>query len=143
VARVPDPQTLTGNLWIEGFLKVKEIRIVIADDSAIMRDYIRQSLAKVPGLVAVGEARDGAQAVWLYNQMYPDVMILDLNMPGTNGLEVLNAIRKSDQTTIIIMFSADPALAVRDACIRAGANFYLDKAELSSLINICQQLQNE
>jgi DNA-binding NarL/FixJ family response regulator len=124
-------------------LKVKEIRIVIADDSAIMRDYIRQSLSKVPGLVAVGEAHDGAQAFWLYNQMDPDVMILDLNMPGTNGLEVLHAIRKSDQTTKIIMVSADPALALRDACLRSGANFYLDKAELPTLINICKQLQNE
>jgi DNA-binding NarL/FixJ family response regulator len=122
---------------------VKELRIVITDDSAIMRDYIRQSLSEVPGLVAVGEACDGAQAFWLYNQMYPDVMILDLNMPGTNGLEVLHAIRKNDKKTIVIMVSADPALALRDACLKAGANFYLDKVELPSLINICQQLQNQ
>jgi DNA-binding NarL/FixJ family response regulator len=124
-------------------LKVKEIRIVIADDSSIMRDYIRQSLTKVPGLVTVGEATDGAQAFWHYHQMEPDVLILDLNMPGTNGLEVLHAIRKTDKKTTIIMFSADPALALRDACLRAGANFYLDKAELPSLISICQQLQND
>jgi len=108
-----------------------------------MRDYIRQAISKKPGLVTVGEAADGAQAFWLYHQMEPDVLILDLNMPGTNGLEVLNAIRKSDQTTIIIMFSADPALALRDACIRAGANYYLDKAELPSVIDICQRLQDE
>lgn len=119
---------------------MKEIRIIIADDSAIMRDYIRQSLSKIAGLVAVGEATDGAQAFWLYHQMEPDVLILDLNMPRTNGLEVLHAIRKTDQQTKIIMFSADPALALRDACLRAGANFYLDKAELPSLISICQQL---
>jgi DNA-binding NarL/FixJ family response regulator len=120
---------------------VKELRIVIADDSAIMRDYIRQSLSKVPGLVAVGEAVDGAQAFWLYDQMEPDVLILDLNMPGTNGLEVLNAVRKTDKETVIIMFSADPALVLRDACLAAGANFYLDKAQLASLIDICRQLQ--
>jgi DNA-binding NarL/FixJ family response regulator len=124
-------------------LKVKEIRIVIADDLAIMRDYIRQALSKVTGLVTVGEAADGAQAFWLYYQMEPDVLILDLNMPGTNGLEVLNAIRKSDQMTVIIMFTADPGLALRDACVRAGANYYLDKAELPSVIDICQRLQDE
>ena len=121
---------------------MKELRIVIADDSAIMRDYIRQSLSRVPGLVAVGEAVDGAQAFWLYHQMEPNVLILDLNMPGSNGLEVLRAVRKTDKETVIIMFSADPALEIRDACLRAGANFYLDKAELPSLIDICQQLQD-
>ena len=106
-----------------------------------MRDYIRQSLSKVPGLVAVGEAVDGAQAFWLYHQMEPHVLVLDLNMPGTNGLEVLTAIRKTDKETVIIMFSADPAQELREACLSAGANFYLDKAELPSLIGICQQLQ--
>ena len=122
---------------------MKEIKIVIADDAAIMRDYIRRAISKAPGLVTVGEAADGAQAFWLYHQMEPDVLILDLNMPGTNGLEVLIAIRKSDQTTMIIMFSADPGLALRDACLKAGANFYLDKAELPSVIGICQNLQGE
>jgi DNA-binding response OmpR family regulator len=73
--------------------------------------------------------------------MEPDVLILDLNMPGTNGLEVLNAVRKTDKETVIIMFSADPGLALRDAYLGAGANFYLDKAELASLIDICRQLQ--
>lgn len=120
---------------------MKELRIIIADDSAIMRDYIREAISKVPGLVTVGEANDGAQAFWLYHQMYPDVLILDLNMPGTNGLEVLHAIRKTDQTTIVIMVSADPAVALREACLRAGANFYLNKTELPSLIDICQRLQ--
>lgn len=120
---------------------MKEIRIVIADDSADMRDYIRQSLSKLPGLVALGEAVDGAQAFWLYHQMEPNVLILDLNMPGTNGLEVLKAVRKTDSETVIIMISADPELALRDDCLSAGANFYLDKANLTSLIEICDRLQ--
>jgi DNA-binding NarL/FixJ family response regulator len=107
-----------------------------------MRDYIRHSLSRVPGLVAVGEAVDGAQAFWLYHQMEPNVLILDLNMPGTNGLEVLRAVRKTDQETVIIMFSADPALELRDACLSAGANFYLNKSELATLVDICQQLQD-
>jgi len=122
---------------------VKELRIIIADDSAIMRDYLTQLLSKLPGLVTVGEATDGAQAFWLYHQMQPDVLILDLNMPRTNGLEVLRAVRKNDQSTVIIMFSADPALALRSACLRAGANFYFDKAELPSMIALCQRLQSE
>ena len=117
------------------------IRVVVADDQALVRAGFRLLVDSASDLEVVGEAVDGAQAFWLYHQMEPNVVVLDLNMPGANGLEVLTAIRKTDQETVIIMFSADPALALRDACLQAGANFYLDKSELPSLIDICRQLQ--
>jgi DNA-binding NarL/FixJ family response regulator len=120
---------------------MKQLRIVIADDSAMMRSQIRKALSEETGLVAVGEAANGAQAFWLYHQMYPDVLILDLSMPKPSGIEVLQEIRKKDRDTVIIVFTADPALALRDACLSVGANFYLDKSELNSLVNICRQLQ--
>jgi DNA-binding NarL/FixJ family response regulator len=120
---------------------MKQLRIVVADDSEMIRRLVREALAEVEGLMAVGEAADGAQAYWLYNQMYPDVLILDLTMPKASGLEVLQCIRKKDKSTIIIVFTADPALALREACLEAGASFYLDKSELNVLIGICQNLQ--
>lgn len=122
---------------------MKQLRIAIADDSTMMRDHVREELSKIPGLTAVGEAKDGAQAFWLYHQMYPDVLLLDLTMPKASGLEVLQLIRKKDKTTVIIIFTADPCMVLRDACLKAGANFYLDKSELASLVGICQQLQQE
>lgn len=120
---------------------MKQLRIVIADDSALIRSLIREELSKVNGLLAVGEAADGMQAFWLYYRMSPDILILDLGMPKASGLEVLQTIRKTDQSTVIIIFTADPGLALRDACLKAGASFYFDKSELSYLIGVCQQLQ--
>ena len=122
---------------------MKQLRIVIADDSAIIRSLIREELSRVNGLLAVGEATDGMQAFWLYNRMSPDVLILDMAMPKASGFEVLQTIRKTDQLTTIIIFTADPGLALRDACLKAGASFYFDKSELNYLIGVCQQLQIE
>ena len=120
---------------------MRQLRIVIADDSEDIRALIRQALSRVEGLVAVGEAGDGNQALWLYNQMSPDVLILDLAMPKASGFEVLQKIRKTDKSTNIIMFTADPALALRQACLNAGATFYFDKSDVESLIRVCEQLR--
>lgn len=120
---------------------MKSLRIVVASDSTLIRREIREALSRVPGLMAVAEATDGTQALWLYNQMYPDVLILDLTMPKASGLEVLQSVRKSDQWTVIIMLTAEPAMALREACLKAGSNFYLNKSELNSLISILKQLR--
>ena len=122
---------------------MKQLRIVIADDSEHLRNLVVEALSKVDGLMVVGEAADGAQAFWLYNRVSPDVLILDLSMPKASGFEVLETIREKDKSTVIIIFSADPGLALRDACLNAGANFYLDKSDPGPLIEICRQLQQE
>lgn len=119
---------------------MKQIRIVIADDSPVLRDKLRVGFSQIPGLIAVGEATNGAQAFWLYHQMHPDVLILDLTMPRPSGLEVLQEVRKKDHKTIIIIFTVDPGMTLREACLNAGANYYLDKSEITSLVDICQQL---
>jgi DNA-binding NarL/FixJ family response regulator len=67
----------------------QNIRIVIADDHPIFRDGLRRLLEAEPGLKVIGEAADGADAVKLARQLKPDIMLLDLAMPRTPGLEAL------------------------------------------------------
>jgi DNA-binding NarL/FixJ family response regulator len=122
---------------------MKNLRIVFADDSSFIREKVREALLQVPGLIAVGEAANGAQAFWLYYQMRPDILILDLSMPSPSGLEVLQEIRKTDRETTVIVFTTDPIMMMRDAALEAGANFYFDKADLSSLIKVCKMMQEE
>ena len=122
---------------------MKSLRIVFADDSAIIRDKIREVLSREPGLIALGEAANGAQAFWLYYKMQPDLLILDLSMPSPSGLEVLQEIRKNDREIRIIIFTADPGMMLKKSCLDAGADYYFDKSDLASLIKLCQQLRDE
>ena len=122
---------------------MKSLRVVFADDSAIIRDRIREVLSREPGLIALGEAANGAEAFWLYYKMRPDLLILDLSMPSPDGVEVLQEIRKHDQETKIIIFTADPGMMLKKSCLEAGANYYFDKSDLASLVKVCHHLLEE
>lgn len=81
-------------------------RVLVADDSAFMRRVLVTAL-KAGGLDVVGEARDGDEALALWERLRPDVMTLDLEMPGTDGMGVLRALREAGQTSIpVVVVSA-------------------------------------
>jgi DNA-binding NarL/FixJ family response regulator len=78
------------------------VRIVIADDHPIFRSGLRKLLESEPGLAIVGEASNGTDAVQLVEQHAPDLLLLDLAMPGLSGLEVLAAIHGSHTRVIVL-----------------------------------------
>ena len=84
----------------------KQLRVVIADDSALMRRHLKFVLSNIEGLVICGVAENGAEAVQLVRELYPDVAVLDISMPYKSGIEVLREIRQDNHSTIIIMFTA-------------------------------------
>ena len=101
----------------------KLIRILIADDSSIMRRLITQTLNLESCLEVVGAAKDGAEAITYFETQQPDVVLLDMDMPKGNGLAALKAIRELDPIIPVIMlgsFSAGNDAALRTA-IAAGA----------------------
>ena len=69
----------------------------------------------------------------------PDIVVLDIAMPHRSGIDALKEIRREDSEIVIIMFTADPSVVLRDVCLEAGANFYLDKSQLQELIDICEE----
>ena len=117
---------------------LKEVRIVVADDSAGIREQLRRAFAMVEGCVLVGVASNGMEAVDLVRHHRPDIVVLDIAMPHRSGVQVLREIRKEDTSTVIIMFTADPSVLVKEICLEAGANFYLDKVHVQALLEICQ-----
>jgi len=80
-------------------------RVVIADDSGFMRRLLRQAL-ETAGVSVVGEAADGDEALALCRRHRPDVLTLDLAMPGRDGIGVLAALRTTDLTTVVVVVSA-------------------------------------
>jgi two-component system chemotaxis response regulator CheY len=84
---------------------MNDLSVVIADDDDVTRQMLR-ALLRSAGLIVIGEASDGAQALALYQKQKPQVLCLDIEMPVMNGLEILKTIRQEDTQTIVLMITA-------------------------------------
>jgi PAS domain S-box-containing protein len=117
------------------------IRVLLADDHAIMRQGLASLLCAEPDIDVVGQASDGQEAVLLASQLLPDVILMDMSMPRLNGVEATRAIHENHPDIRIIALSmfdeSEHAAAMRDA----GATSYLTKsgpaAELIAGIRTC------
>jgi two-component system, NarL family, response regulator LiaR len=103
------------------------ISILIADDHLIVREGLRTLLQRIPEITLVGEAADGNQAVRLMRELRPDVLLLDLRMPGKDGVAAIKEIKAEDAgARILVLTSYDDDDSVFSA-IKAGAQGYLLK----------------
>jgi DNA-binding NarL/FixJ family response regulator len=103
------------------------LTLMLADDHQIVRQGLKALLKTEPDLQLVGEASDGLEAVRLAERLQPQVLVLDLMMPGLNGLEVARQVaRRSPRTSIVILsMHSDEAYVVE--ALRAGAQAYVLK----------------
>lgn len=115
------------------------MNIVIADDSALLRDRIRLLLTSFENVKVVGEAVNGLEALHLINKVDPDLAILDIRMPGLNGIELLKKIRESGPRPKIFILTNYPYKQYRERCLAEGADYFFDKnqdiEELSAVIS--------
>jgi two-component system, NarL family, invasion response regulator UvrY len=102
-------------------------RIMLVDDHAIVREGYRTVLQKQPGMRVVAEAADGAEAYRLFKDVRPDLVIMDLTMPGIGGVEAIRRIRQWDPGARILVFSMHQNAAFAVQAIRAGARGYVTK----------------
>lgn len=108
-------------------MTVKPIRVLVADDHTVVRTGIRHVLESEPGFEVVGEAENGAEAVSLAAELHPDVVVLDISMPGLSGLEVAAQLGEtSGHTRVLILSMHNNAEYVLES-VRAGAHGYLLK----------------
>jgi DNA-binding NarL/FixJ family response regulator len=108
-------------------MQVPVIRVVVVDDHALHRDGTRQILDAHPDLQVVGDASSGEVALALINQLRPDVVLMDIRLPGMNGIEVTRRLARDHPDIRVLMVSAyDEDEYVRGA-LEAGAAGYLSK----------------
>jgi len=118
------------------------MRIFIADDSSVIVERLADLLEEeVPGAQLVGQAGDVPGAIHGIQKMMPDALILDLQMPGGSGLDVLRAIRTDHPHLYVLICTNYPYPQYREECLSAGANFFLDKtAEFEKIPVILREL---
>jgi DNA-binding NarL/FixJ family response regulator len=103
------------------------IRVLIADDHALFRRGLEMVLAEEPGIELVGQASDGAEAVQMAGEAVPDVVLMDIRMPKTTGIEAARAMKEVAPSAKIVMLTISDEEEDLFEAIRSGASGYLLK----------------
>ena len=110
------------------------ISILIADDHAMFRDGLRRILEAEPGLKVLAEVSDVGEMIQRAREHRPDVVLLDLEMPGGGGLEGLEDLKKWDPSVRVLVLTAHPEDQYAVRCLKSGADGYLTKDETSETL---------
>jgi DNA-binding NarL/FixJ family response regulator len=117
------------------------LKVLIADDSPVIISRLKRMLSDVNGVVIIGEAHDGNEVMNFLKTYIPDVVLLDVIMPGMNGMDVLSDIKKNYAGIKVIMLTNQTNPFIRKLCINLGANYFLDKStEFEKLPDALHQL---
>ncbi len=106
------------------------IRVAIADDHELVRQGIRALLERADGIEVVGEAGDGDGALELVTAAAPDVLVLDVSMPGMNGVQVAERLQTEDSPVAVVMLSMHRDAALVRRAVDAGARAYVLKGSI-------------
>jgi len=114
------------------------IRIVIADDHAIVREGLKRIVSEIPDMQVVGEAADGTEVMQRVRELDFDIIVQDLSMPGRSGMELIKLVRAEKPKLRILVLSMHQELQYAVRAIKSGASGYLTKesapAELEQAI---------
>lgn len=104
----------------------KLARVMVVDDDALMREVLK-ALLRDEGFEVAGEARDGQSALSLLERIRPDIVCLDVNMPGVSGIEVLKTIRSRFPDIRVVMITGDSSMGTVREAVGFGAIGYIIK----------------
>ena len=104
------------------------IRVILCDDHAMVRRGIRETLSEAVDIQVTAEAGSYAEVREAMRTSACDVLVLDLNLPGRGGLEVLSGLKESNSSIKVLIVSMFPEDQYAIRCLRAGAQGYLNKA---------------
>ena len=108
------------------------IRILLADDHVVLRDGLRSLLERQPDMELVGEVGDGRAAVEATQSLKPDIVLMDIGMPGLNGIDATRQILKNSSKTRVICLSMHRDQNLVQAMLKAGASGYLLKTSAAA-----------
>lgn len=118
------------------------LELMIADDSSLMRDRLTFLLSEIPGIEIVAKSMNVEDTVRKVEQFQPDVLILDWQLIGGSGIDVLNRIKEKETSPIVMIFTNYPQEQYRRAAIAAGADYFFYKStEFEKLFTTLELLE--
>ena len=103
--------------------------ILIVDDSILIIERVTEILKDLETVSSVSQVHSYPEAMAALGQSRPDIVLLDINLPGTNGIELLRHLKKNDPSIIVIMFSNRGNTYYKELCQSLGADFFVDKSK--------------
>jgi DNA-binding NarL/FixJ family response regulator len=104
------------------------MKVFIADDSTVLCERLIEMLSDIPGIEIIGHAQDVTGALYSIKKLNPDIVILDIRMPGGSGIDVLQDIKKEKQAPMVIILTNYPYPQYRKKCLGLGADYFFDKS---------------
>ena len=117
------------------------MKAIIVDDNVMVCERVRNMLKRIHGVDIVGEAHNVPEAISSIATLKPDIVILDLQLPGGTGLDVLKSAKKYSPTPLVIILTNYPYPQYRKRCLDEGADYFFDKSiEFDKVAEVFDQL---
>jgi len=114
-----------------------------ADDSQLVRDRLKEVFAETGSIDVIGESGDAEEAMQAIRRLNPDVVILDIRMPGGGGLPVLRDVKSRKLSPVVIVLTSYPYPQYRQTYLAAGADYFFDKIkDIQRLTDVMVELAN-
>jgi len=121
-----------------------KLTVFLADDSVFIRERLQAMLAELTGVEVIGQAADGIEAVNSIGELKPDVVVLDIRMPGKNGMEVLWELKTLEPAPCVIILTSYHYPQYRKKCLDMGADYFLNKsADFDRLFTVMKRLRQK
>ena len=117
------------------------MKVLIVEHSAIIQERLKAMLSEVPEVETISQAKDSLEAIELLHKLNPELVIMDIQMPGGSGIDTLREIKKGNRPPSVIVFSSESYPQYRKKCLKAGADFFFDKStEFDKVAEVLNQL---
>jgi two-component system response regulator DevR len=110
------------------------LTVYIVDDSDAMRERLTELISDIVGIKLTGQSANPFDALQTIKAQHPDIVILDIRLPGKSGIDVLKDIKKESPPPIVIMITNYPYRQYRQGCLAAGADYFFSKIDEFEMI---------
>lgn len=133
-----------GNLIFKRGVSVQPITVLVVDDYEPARKAFRELLEQEEGIQVIGEAADGREAIAKYQELHPQVILMDVKMPRMNGITATGRIKKQSPEAKVIILSAYDEKDLAEKAMNLGASAYLTKNQavediIRTILNVCKK----